>query len=379
MNPPGVLHLTTFLQGGAGRAITDLACAQHAAGARVTVVTSETAEAGFGNYPEYLERLRAAGVGLRLCDSLFKRDLPLNLRVVEALYRHVRFDDVDVVHAHAAMPALIGRLFAARAPLRLPVLQTQHGWGINKTSGQAATDLAVLRTVDRVVTSSEATRDLLVSFGVPEAQCMVIPCGIEPHAGSTAAAAYEILGPARARGARVIGCIGSVTPNKNQRLVVEALPLLRDANAVAVFIGEGGEALAAQAAALGVGDRVITCGYQPDAARWLPLMDLLALPSRTEGQGLVVLEAFRAGVPVVASDIPPLAHLVRDGRSGFLFEPDDAGALAAAIRRALALPPAERELLAGAARRTFEAEYTLDRMVARHAALYEELIEEALS
>src|SRR5688572_30966960 len=70
----GILHLTTFLQGGAGRAIADLACAQQAAGHRVTVVTSDTAHGEFGNYREYLDRLRAADVALHLCDSLFSRE-----------------------------------------------------------------------------------------------------------------------------------------------------------------------------------------------------------------------------------------------------------------------------------------------------------------
>jgi glycosyltransferase involved in cell wall biosynthesis len=124
------------------------------------------------------------------------------------------------------------------------------------------------------------------------------------------------------------------------------------------------------AAAAGVAHRVLTCGYQREAARWLPLMDLLVLPSRTEGQGLAVLEAFRAGVPVVASRIPALAEIISHGQNGFLFEPDNPTALAACIRGALALPPSVRDVLVSTAFRRFRDEYTLDRMVARHEALY---------
>jgi glycosyltransferase involved in cell wall biosynthesis len=144
-------------------------------------------------------------------------------------------------------------------------------------------------------------------------------------------------------------------------------------NVAAVFVGEGGRVLVEEAARANVSDRVVACGYQPQASRWLPLMDLLVLPSRTEGQGLVVLEAFRAGVPVVVSDIPALARLVDEGRSGFRFEPDNAAALAHAIRAALALTAHQRDEVTRSARARFLEEFTCDRMVDRHEELYARL------
>ena len=336
----------------------------------MTVVTSDAAVAGYGNYDEYIDRLRDAGVTVYRCDSLFARDLALNLRVLELLRCRIDAEDVDVVHAHAGVPALVGRLFAGHLPSPVPVVQTQHGWGTNKTPPQEAADLAMLCDVDRVIATSGATRDLLVRRRVPAWNITVIPCGLPDAPLPSADEARRQLAPLRERGVRVIGCIGSVTPNKNQRLLVEALAALADEDMVAVFVGEDGDALMPVAAAAGVADRVLTCGYQREAARWLPLMDLLVLPSRTEGQGLAVLEAFRAGVPVVASHIPALAELISHGHDGFLFEPDNAAALAACIRAALALPTSVRDVLVAAAHRRFLDEYTLDRMVARHEALY---------
>jgi glycosyltransferase involved in cell wall biosynthesis len=115
-------------------------------------------------------------------------------------------------------------------------------------------------------------------------------------------------------------------------------------------------------------------GYRPDAERWMGLFDLLVLPSLTEGQGLVVLEAFRAGTPVIASDIAALRQLVTDGETGWLFEANQADALANALTRALDTAPGERERIVRAARTTFLADYTLDVMVARHETLYRELL-----
>jgi glycosyltransferase involved in cell wall biosynthesis len=202
----------------------------------------------------------------------------------------------------------------------------------------------------------------------------VIPDGVSPHApGPPPVEALRLLRPLRERGARIVGCIGPVTASTNQKIVVEALRALGDLDVVAVFIGEGSDALLMQAAMLGVSRRVVACGAQPHASRWLPLLDLLVLPSKTEGQGLAVLEAFRAGVPVAASNIPPLAQVVEHQKSGFLFQPDDADALATVIRAALALPAQERESLARAARTRFAEAYTSDRMVARHDVLYAQL------
>jgi glycosyltransferase involved in cell wall biosynthesis len=374
MTRRGILHLATFLQGGAGRAITDLACAQRRLGHDVIVVTSETGDAGYGNYAEYLNELRREGVTLYLCDSLFTRDLALNLRVLEMLRARIDIDHIDVIHAHGAIPALVGRLFAGHATQHIPVVQTQHGWGTNKTREQAASDLAILRDVDRVVTTSEATRSLLVGWDIPEDSITVIPCGIDRDvAGPPPPEAERLLGPFRARGARIVGCIGSVTANKNQRLLVESLSALNDIDVVGVFIGEGSEALVEKAARACVSDRVVACGYQPQASRWLSMMDLLVLPSRSEGQGLVVLEAYRAGVPVLVSDIPALTSLVENGRFGFSFEAGNAHALACGIRRALGLPQRERDAITRAARERCLEEFTRDRMIARHEELYDRL------
>ena len=374
--PLGIVHLTTFLQGGAGRAITDLATAQHAAGHRVTVVTSATGVAGYGNYPEYLDRLRRAGVGLHTCDSLFTRDRTVNLQVVEYLAAQVKTATVDLVHAHAAVPAFIGLAFAGRSRTRVAVVQTQHGWGMNKTPAQAAFDLDMLRRVALVITTSRATAAQLAKFGVPAAATTVVPCGLpDDGAAPPPVDARERVRAFRERGLPVVGCIGTVNANKNQTLVLDALA--GGVSAAAVFVGEGGDALVDEARRRGVADRVAAVGYQPRASRWLPLFDVLAVPSRTEGQGLVVLEAFRAGVPVVASRIPALAELIDDGRTGFLFEADDRDAFCSAIDRVLRLTGGEREALCASARARGEAEFTIEKMSGRYEELYRQVLDAA--
>ena len=372
--PRAIVHLTTFLQGGAGRAITQLACAQRAAGDDVLVVTSSTGVPGYENYIEYLDRLRDAGITLVEEDSLFKRDPALNERVFSRLRRLREPESIDIMHAHAAVPATIALRFAAGASARRPaVVQTQHGWGTSKTPEQARHDLEVLNRVDRIIATSQATQTFLAAAGVAPERMAVIPCGVSREIPASPPEAIAAIERVRASAcAVVVGCVGSVTENKNQGLLIQALVADEARNVHAVFIGEGGDVLETRAREAGVADRVHVLGYQSAADAWMGLFDVLAIPSRTEGQGLVVLEAFRAGVPVVASAIPPLRELVVDDDTGWLFESEDAHSLATAIARASTGPREIRERVVTEARRRFLSGYTLDVMVARHDALYDQ-------
>jgi glycosyltransferase involved in cell wall biosynthesis len=220
-----------------------------------------------------------------------------------------------------------------------------------------------------VVVTSEATLTLLIELGVPSERMLTIPCGLPSEAGPIPRAAEAALAPLRARGLRIVGCVGTINANKNQQVVLDALSRLTDV--AGVFVGEGGEELQGRARQAGLEDRVRVLGYQPDADRWIAAFDLLAVPSFTEGQGLVVLEAFRAGVPVVASDIAALRQMVVPGHTGWLFDPGRVGSVADAIERALALVAEERDRMTARARRWFLESYTLERMVSRHDRLYE--------
>ncbi len=361
-----ILHLTTFLQGGAGLAITSLASAQARAGHAVTVLTSGTAVPGYGNYPAYLGALTAAGVRTAVVDSLFDRRPEAHAPVARCL-------DVDLggaaafdlLHAHAAVPSALARAAVQRASRRVPVVQTMHGWGLSKTPAQAAHDVAAMNQVNRLVVPAHTSATLLASLGVESHHVAVVPYGVAPasHPGVSDLHLHR-LREWRRRGDLIICCIGTLGARKNQALLVDALALLPRAAAVhAVFIGDGpAEPLYIRAAIRGVAGRVHVLGYQPDARRYLGESHLLVLPSHSEGQPLAVLEAFCDGVPVVASRIPELAELVDDGRTGWLFDADDAAALAATLAEAARSPGLARAV-AARARATYQDRFTVDRMV----------------
>lgn len=142
-------------------------------------------------------------------------------------------------------------------------------------------------------------------------------------------------------------CVGRLIANKGPQVLIEALGRPPGTKADVVFVGDGpmrGE-LERRVEELGLRDRVRFEGQSYDVAGWLQQADVLVRPSFTEGLPLTVLEAMASRVCVVASDIAGNADLVRDGESGLLFPVGDAGALAAALDRAIS-DPQERGRLA---------------------------------
>ncbi len=377
MTRPGIVHITTYLQGGAGRAICDLALGQHRAGRPVTVVTSRTPAPGYGNYPEYVTRLRGSGVRLLQIDSTFTRDFAANLAVVRTLRDVLDLGTIGVIHAHAGTPALIALVLASRAPQRIPVIQTMHGWGTNKSPEQASRDLALMRELDAVVTTSVTSARWLASQGIADRLLETIPCGLDPEVPSGGAARpFADVAAAHEAGAAIVACIGSVTAQKNQALLVDAMPRLipqLDRPVVAVFVGEGAiiPHLQTRAADLGIGDQCWFVGYRTEAAAVLGMADALVLPSRGEGQGLAVLEAFRANVPAVVSDTPALLELVQDGMTGYVFQSESADALAERLAHVLRAKQQEIDVITAQAHARFMVRFTSDAMQAAHAALYE--------
>lgn len=88
-------------------------------------------------------------------------------------------------------------------------------------------------------------------------------------------------------------------------------------------------------ASRGLNDRIIMLGWRKDATGLLPDMDMLLLPSLTEGTPMVILEAMAAGVPVIASDVGGIGEIIEDSRTGLLIKPRDPGAIVESVKALL--------------------------------------------
>lgn len=135
------------------------------------------------------------------------------------------------------------------------------------------------------------------------------------------------------------------------------------------------EGLAAQ---LGIAGRVRFLGWQDDPAPYFAAADMFVIPSRHEPLGNVLLEAWVAGLPVIAAASQGPSQLIEEGVNGLLVPIDDPPAMAAAIT-GLVSEPKKAAALASEGRRSYEREYTQAASVARHLALFEAVMKSGAS
>jgi glycosyltransferase involved in cell wall biosynthesis len=281
----------------------------------------------------------------------------------------------DVLHTHTLASAnVVARLVGRSAGVA--VLSHLHIENHFRPSTEP-----VLRRLDnstarlaRLVAVSEHTRRAYERQGYPADRIEVVYNGVDEPPAAHAGVRDELGIPT---GAPLIGEIGRLCDVKGQGDLISALADVPDARLVLVGedLEQGGAfraKLERDAEAIGVRDRVVFTGYRPDARALVAELDVLALPSRTEGLPLVVLEAMASARPEVATPVGGTPELVADGETGVRVPPRDPAALAAALRRLLADSELRRRLGEAGERRVRER-FTLEAMCTRVLAIYDEL------
>ena len=211
-------------------------------------------------------------------------------------------------------------------------------------------------------------------YGLADERVTVIPNGVP--AGRCPVPSPDDRAAARARfglpvAAPVVAYVGALDAGKRVGAAVEAVAGRPGVHLLVAGDGPERAALASRAAA-DAGGRIHVLGPVPDPAPVLAAADLVVLPSRTEGQPGVLIEAGLSAVPAVATEVGGVPGIVVDGVTGILVSPDGPnlpGALAEAIDRAL---PEARTLGRAAhdhCRAAFEITLVADRWAALLAAL----------
>ncbi|HMO77385.1 MAG TPA: glycosyltransferase [Sphingopyxis sp.] len=172
----------------------------------------------------------------------------------------------------------------------------------------------------------------------------------------------------RRDGEVVIGTVAGLRKVKDLPRLVRAVAALPDP-ARLVVVGEGPEkeAIRAEAAACGLGDRLVMPGFMAEPAKWIGHFDLLALSSRSEQAPIAVIEAMAAALPVVSPDVGDIAAMVAPDNRGFVAA-DEAGFRAALAE--LAADAALRRAVGDANRRAAAERFDESIMVAAYENLY---------
>ncbi len=349
---------------GAERTVLGLGTSLPAHGFDVTVATTRAA----GGWP--LDALREAGA----------RHVPVlrrgrfDLGPLVALGRRLRAERVDVVHAHMFGSNVWGTLLGRLAGVPV-VVAHEHSWAFEGDPGRRVLEGIIGRTADALVAVSRADAELMHSYErVPRDRIRVIPSAWTPRDRSPG-------GDLRADhgippDAVVVGTVAHLRRVKRLELLVEAfaMVLAEQPDAWLLIVGEGPDRPRLEAAARrwGVEDRTAFTGHREDVDAVWTAIDVAAMTSDREGTPTAALEAMTSGTPMVAFGVGGLPELFAAG-GGVLVPPHDTAVLARELA-ALAADPQRRRAI-GAEGRARSQDYTLERQVARCAALYRELLE----
>lgn len=277
----------------------------------------------------------------------------------------------DVLHVQCFGPNGLYAL-ALHRRYATPLVTSSHGetfmddHGVFQSSALIRAAFArALRDSAAVTAVSSAVRDDVRSYG--PAQISIVPNGVDlglAPGGST---------PHPQSPHRVVFSLGRLEHKKGFDLLLRAFAasgLAAEARVVIAGDGEQREALGELAHQLGLDDQVAFVGRlgPPEVASWMARSAVVVVPSRIEAFGIVALEAWRAGTPLVMTSHGGARDFVTDGVDGILVDPESLEDLAAAIRRVLDDPALAARLADAASRRV--RDFTWARVAERYDALY---------
>ena len=294
------------------------------------------------------------------------------------LSRIIEEADPDVVHLHGVKAGLVGRLALHD---RVPTVFQPHPWSYPGSRGGAP---AAARRWERFATrwtavtvcSSDGERAAGGRLGI-DGRTMVIRSGVElsafrPQGTRDRAAARTLLGLADVP---TVVCVGDLTAERGQTDLLDAWPAVLAAvpEARLLVVGDGPERgrLARRATEL---SGVTIVGARSDLRLWLAAADVVALPDRRDGLGLVAVEAMASARSVVATAVSGVVECLPD-EAGAIVGPRDPEALAAALAARL-LAPATADAEGRAGRTHVEANYDAAASAQELARVYLRLVGE---
>ncbi len=304
--------------------------------------------------------------------------------------------DIDIIHAHS--PFIVGRVGARLAEnRRIPLIFTCHSvYPKYSDYIPLVADLAadVIReyvadfcsACDVILAPSHHVEKTLRVWGV-QTRIEVLPSGVDVD--QITRVRREVMETEGIRDemcrslgieddSRVLLFVGRIDAQKNITFLFDVVRNLdRDTAVDLVVVGDGParESMVGQATSLGVSDRVHFVGKKSfdEVVRWYSVSDVFCFPSTTETQGLVVVEAMAAGLPVVALSSPSSREIIENGRDGVLTR-ESTGEFADEVRKLI-----DDESWHGSvvARGEAKAEqFSMDYLTARLVGIYQSAIDD---
>ncbi len=348
--------------GGASIHVRDLAREMIARGHEVRVLVGGTGPV--------TQQLADANVPFQSLRYLGRRIQPLrDLLAVRELTAALGALRPDLVSAHTAKAGLVGRLACRR--LGVPCIYTPHGLAVGSRISPmwgpvfAMLERMAARWSAAIVCVCESEKRLALEKGIgPASRLRVIYNGMPDVAEAARSKPAEE--PVR------ICSVARLEAPKDHATLFEALAALPHRRWSLELVGDGPlEAkLRELARSLSLEEQIVWTGYLASPAPVLARSQVFVLATRSEAFPRSILEAMRAGLPVIASDVGGVGEAVLDGQTGILVPANDPEAIGAALERLLE-NASLRERMGESGRQTFNERFRFERMVAETLALYD--------
>jgi len=283
-----------------------------------------------------------------------------------------RFSDFDIIHTNGIRPDLFAFLYRKKIRYHISTIHNFVFEDLFYTYNSLVSWffgniwLILWKRADKLVCVSKEMK-FYYSKWIPEAKMEVIYNGIE-EIGSSLSPDNDVsisVENFHSNGLIVLGSVGILTKRKG---IDQVLYLIAAEKKLAlVIIGEGKELdnLMYLSEKLKISDRCRFCGFRSNALVYLKHFDFFIMPSRSEGFGLVLIEAIQQRIPVICSDIAVFKELFREDEVTF-FKSGKQGSLSDAIKTAIDTGHKKAER----AHTTYENNYTSSLMAEHYLEIY---------
>lgn len=335
-----VMHLSASIQmGGAERVILQLANSLKNSAFNL-IVTSFVQDWKSNN--NFIEALKAQGINTRTITM--SKKYPTGwwnpIRNFFDLCHLIKAEKIQILHTHGYRSNIIGLL--ASILLRVPIVTTVHGWTnhTNNVKLYEYLDRFFLRFFDKIIAVSDSIKNTLLNSRISIHKIEKIYNTINCKEVNDGVSVDEIrkrfhLSP----NDKLVGTIGRLSKEKGVHYLLKAGSeiIATYPNVKILIIGNGPERqnLEILAKQLRISENVIFCGFQKNVTEFYHLIDIVVLPSITEGLPIVLLEALTYSKPVVATRVGGIPEVITNGKTGILVEPQNPSRLAEGIIRIL--------------------------------------------
>ena len=308
-------------------------------------------------------QFEAAGIHV----EFFEKKGKFDRGIVEQMATYLKNENPDVVHTHLFAADFWGGQAALRAGVA-KIVSTKHD---NMSEGCVRNFLGrrMRRQFDRVIAISQATQKFLIKKEkIAENKTVVIYNGIDVNKFMVEDS--QILQSDVIR----FGCIGRLSREKGFTYLVRAMHFLKNKDWHLTLVGDGQERKELEQMAHVVDDqgRIEFAGMVEDVRPQLAEMDVLVLPSVSEGLGLVILEAALAGKFVIGSNVGGIPEIITDKETGLLFSAKNLEQLVRALDWVNDNREEARKMARKLQKEVFE-NFNINKIIKEYEAQYESL------